>query len=131
MGRVQVFRVETKDHHGPFMGDHIFTEIAKDEGVVFDDLNYHGDAERFPNAENETEEFRSSFQDGRYVFGFRDVAQCCDWFTPGMRLHLERFGFQLVTYEVDEDALAVGRAQVAFDPSKADPVGTTALTTIH
>lgn len=55
-----------------------------------------------------------SFQVERHdVFGFTDLKQYRNWFTPDQRQRLGAAGFQLVRYRVPVEAVKFDRAQMA------------------
>ena len=100
-----VYRVEDDDYNGPYNGKNKVTPIPSDNQ---------------PTPGNDIEGWYDLSFDNRheYLFGFTDIIQLFNWFDDNTLNRLAIYRFHIGVYEVPEDNVMYGSAQVAFHTSK-------------
>lgn len=117
MSSATVLRVEDRAGHGPYYNyDYQYTWGRTDED---DDEQSHWIT---PGADPGLSERWGELGDA-YHFGFADEAQFRRWFSKEKWLTaLAKAGFKLAVYEVPEDYIVKGTAQVCFNIRQAERV---------
>jgi hypothetical protein len=102
---MRVYRIENKNGRGPYngRGDLPYT--------VLDGCPAHQPDPR-------DDGFGSRWNKPDYYFGFASLDQLFDWFGDILE-HLDRYGFSLTVWEVDESFVELGGRQLAFNKSEA------------
>ena len=109
-----IYRYENGNNHGPYHGDLFYivydcNGFNREKSLVYDNIKrpspYNDIFNNYPNR---------SFNSANFKYGFRSLKQLKKWFNGHHRRLLNRHGYVIKVYNVDDNYIYFGNRHVCF-----------------